>query len=66
MSHRYGRVVLSAWVDPLIRDRARAAAIEENVPFSRWVERAVRRAIAEDSMSCALLAAAVADKGDNA
>lgn len=42
MSHKDGRVVLSAWVDPVLRDYAREAARLSGLEFSRWVERAVR------------------------
>ena len=43
MSHKDGRVVLSAWVEPVLRDYAREAARLSGMEFSRWVERAVRR-----------------------
>lgn len=49
MSHKDGRVVLSAWVDPVIRDYAREAAKSANLEFSQWVERAVQQAMARES-----------------
>lgn len=48
MSHKDGRVVLSAWVDPVLRDYAREAARLSGLEFSRWVERAVRQTMARD------------------
>ena len=41
MSHKDGRVVLSAWVEPALRDYAREAARRSGLEFSRWVERTV-------------------------
>ena len=49
MSHKDGRVVLSAWVDPVLRDYAREAARLSGLEFSRWVERAVRQTMARES-----------------
>ena len=49
MSHKDGRVVLSAWVDPVLRDLARVAARSAGVEFSRWIARAVQRAVADES-----------------
>lgn len=54
MSHKDGRVVLSAWVEPVLRDYAREAAKVADVKFSRWVEGAVQRAVAEQSAAKAL------------
>lgn len=54
MSHKDGRVVLSAWVEPVLRDYAREAARVAGVQFSRWVEGAVQRAVAEQSAAKAL------------
>lgn len=48
MSHRDGRVTLSAWVDPVVRDHARFAAKSAGVEFSKWIERAVQRAVAAE------------------
>lgn len=56
MSHKDGRVVLSAWVDPVLRDYAREAARVANLEFSRWVERAVRQAMARESLRVAAFA----------
>lgn len=41
-----GLVLMSAWVDPAIRDYARASAKELGVPFSWFVSEAVREALA--------------------
>ena len=54
MSHKDGRVVLSAWVAPVIRDGAREAARASGLEFSRWVERAVRQAMARESADRAI------------
>ncbi len=54
---RKGRVVLSAWVDPVVRDFAREAARKSGLEFSRWVERAVRQTMARESADRALAAA---------
>lgn len=45
MAHKDGRVILSAWVEPDLRDLARAAAKASGVEFSRWVEDAIYRAM---------------------
>ena len=55
MTHKDGRVVLSAWVEPVLRDHAREAAKSAGVQFSQWVEGAVRRAVAEESWAGVLL-----------
>jgi hypothetical protein len=57
MSHKDGRVVLSAWVEPVLRDYAREAAKVANLEFSRWVERAVRQTMARESADRAMVAA---------
>jgi len=54
VSHKDGRVMLSAWVEPVLRDYAREAARAAGVEFSRWVEGAVQRAVAEQSVEKAL------------
>ena len=54
MSHKDGRVVLSAWVEPVLRDYAREAARASGLEFSRWIERAVRRAAAQESADRAI------------
>lgn len=41
-----GLVLMSAWVDPALRDYARASAKDLGVPFSRFVSEAVREALA--------------------
>lgn len=62
MSHKDGRVVLSAWVDPVLRDYVREAARLSGLEFSRWVERAVRQAMARESADRAMVAAS--DRGE--
>lgn len=57
MSHKDGRVVLSAWVDPVLRDYVREAARLSGLEFSRWVERAVRQTMARESADRAMAAA---------
>lgn len=49
MSHKDGRVVLSAWVEPVLRDHAREAAKKAGVSFSSWIERAIMRSLARES-----------------
>ncbi len=48
MSPKDRRVVLSAWVEPVLRDYVREAARLSGLEFSRWVERAVRQAMARE------------------
>ena len=62
MSHRDGRVVLSAWVEPAVRDYAREAARLAGLPFSRWVERAVRQTVARESADRAIAEARERDE----
>lgn len=57
MSHKDGRVVLSAWVEPVLRDYVREAARLSGLEFSRWVERAVRQTMARESADRAMAAA---------
>jgi len=64
MAHKDGRVTLSAWVDPVLRDYARTAAKSAGVEFSRWIERAIRRACAEESAARALRDAAAREKAE--
>lgn len=59
MSHKDGRVVLSAWVDPVLRDYVREAARMSGLEFSRWVERAVRQTMARESADRAMVAALI-------
>jgi len=54
MSHKDGRVVLSAWVEPVLRDYAREAARASGLEFSRWIERAVRQVAARESTERAI------------
>ena len=57
MSYKDGRVMLSAWVDPTLRNHAREAARLSGLEFSRWVERAVRQTMARESADRAVVAA---------
>ena len=50
MSHKDDRVILSARVDPVLRDYAREAARLSGLEFSVWVERAVRQAMARETV----------------
>jgi len=54
VSHKDGRVVLSAWVEPVLRDYAREAARASGLEFSRWIERAVRQVAARESADRAM------------
>ena len=47
--HRKNTVILSAWVDPALRDYARVEAKASGVAFSEFVSRAVQRAVADAS-----------------
>lgn len=47
--HRKNTVILSAWVDPALREYARVEAKASGVSFSEFVSRAVQRAVAEAS-----------------
>ena len=49
-AHRKNTVILSAWVDPLLRDYARLEAKAQGVPFSTFVERAIQQAVAASSI----------------
>ncbi len=62
MSHKDGRVMLSAWVDPALRDYAREAARLSGLEFSHWVARAVRQTMARESADRAV--AAAIDRGE--
>lgn len=62
MSHKDGRVVLSAWVNPALRDYAREAARLFGLEFSHWVARAVRQTMARESADRAV--AAAIDRGE--
>jgi len=57
VSHRDGRVTLSAWVDPACREAAREAASLSGLEFSRWVERAIMRATSLESAERAVVTA---------
>lgn len=57
MTHKDDLVVLSAWVEPVLRDYAREAAKAAGMEFSRWVERAVRQTMARESADRAIAAA---------
>ena len=45
-----GLVLMTAWVDPALREYARVAARASGVEFSRFVERAVQDAVARASI----------------
>ena len=62
MSHKDGRVVLSAWVEPAVRDCARESARLSGLEFSRWVERAVRQTVARESADRAIAEARERDE----
>jgi len=47
--HRKSTVILSAWVDPVLRDYARAEAKASGLSFSEFVSRAIQRAVSESS-----------------
>jgi hypothetical protein len=55
--HRRNTVILSAWVDPVLRDYAREAAKAAGMPFSAWVGRAVQQALSRESAERAAEAA---------
>lgn len=46
--------MLTAWIDPVLRDYARESARVAGLPFSQWVERAVQQAVAKESADRAL------------
>jgi hypothetical protein len=52
--HRKNTVVLSAWVDPTLREYARLEAKASGLTFSKFVERAVQRAVSEASVNRAI------------
>lgn len=52
--HRRNTVILSAWVDPALREYARNAAKDAGMAFSAWVERAIQQAVAKESAGRAL------------
>lgn len=47
-------VILSAWVDPVVRDLARVEAKASGIAFSKFIERAVQRACLEASVARAV------------
>lgn len=49
-----GLVMLSAWVDPTLRDHAREAAREAGLDFSAFIAEAVRRDVARRSAARAV------------
>lgn len=57
MSYKDGRVMLSAWVEPALRDYARAAAKAAGMDYSAWIGRAVQQAMARESADRAMAAA---------
>jgi len=49
-----GRVMLVAWVEPVMREYVREAARLSGLEFSHWVERAVRQTMARESADRAI------------
>lgn len=47
--HRKNTVILSAWVDPALRDYARIEAKASGLSFSEFVSRAVQQAVSAAS-----------------
>lgn len=47
--HRRNTVILSAWVDPVLREYARLEAKAAGVSFSSFIERAVQQAVSAAS-----------------
>ena len=56
MTGKGRRVVLTARVEPVVLDHARAAANVANMEFSKWVERAVCQVCARESAYRAMVA----------
>jgi hypothetical protein len=54
MSSKDGLVVLSARVEPVLRDYAHEAARLSGLDLSRWVERAIRQTLARESADRAM------------
>ncbi len=48
--HRKNTVILSAWVDPALREYARLEARRQGVPFSTFIARAVQQAVSAASL----------------
>ena len=48
--HRNNTVILSAWVDPALRDYARIEAKASGLSFSEFVSRAVQQAVSAASV----------------
>lgn len=70
--HRKNTVILSAWVDPALREHARLEAQRAGVQFSKFIERAVQQAVAKAAVERATRDAATreamrsrAGKGDD-
>lgn len=57
MSNKDGRVVLSARVEPVLRDYAREAARLAGLDLLQWVARAVQQALAREAVDMAIAAA---------
>lgn len=49
-----GKAMLVAWIDAPLRDYAKQAARANGVEFSRWIERVVQQACAEESAARAI------------
>jgi len=52
--HRKNTVILSAWVDPALREYARLEAKASGLTFSKFIERAVQQAVAKASADRAI------------
>lgn len=56
--HRKNTVILSAWVDPALREHARLEAKAAGLTYSKFIERAVQQAVSKASADRAELRAA--------
>lgn len=59
--HRASTVILSAWVDPVLRDLARLEAMASGITFSEFIERAVQQAVSKASADRAIQKAAAVE-----
>lgn len=49
--HRRRTVILSAWIDPVLRDRVRLEAARAGLRYSVFIERALREAVTRSTAS---------------
>lgn len=54
---RNNRVVLRAWVDPVLREYARLEAEAAGIDFSEFISNAIQQAVSKASMERAIRAA---------